>query len=119
MFDALLKAEIKREAESIDNDDAFLLPSKESAAKIERYKDQIEKKLKPQLSEYQKAKDEIYKELGQYQILQSTIEITREQKLKKMDLRFDVGHEFFMQAEALDLDRIILKVSRDTFVEVN
>ena len=36
-----------------------------------------------------------------------------------MDLRFDVGHEFFMQAEALDLDRIILKVSRDTFVEVN
>eukprot|EP00353_Schmidingerella_taraikaensis_P010344 CAMPEP_0185585988 /NCGR_PEP_ID=MMETSP0434-20130131/41963_1 /TAXON_ID=626734 ORGANISM="Favella taraikaensis, Strain Fe Narragansett Bay" /NCGR_SAMPLE_ID=MMETSP0434 /ASSEMBLY_ACC=CAM_ASM_000379 /LENGTH=53 /DNA_ID=CAMNT_0028206747 /DNA_START=194 /DNA_END=355 /DNA_ORIENTATION=- len=36
-----------------------------------------------------------------------------------MDLRFDVGHEFYMQAEADDLERIVVKVSRDFFVELN
>ena len=36
-----------------------------------------------------------------------------------MDMRFDVGHEFYMQAEADDLNRIVMKVSRDFFVELN
>ena len=30
-----------------------------------------------------------------------------------------MGHEFFMEAEALDMNRIVVKVSRDTFVELN
>ena len=51
--------------------------------------------------------------------MKGTIELTREQKLKKLDMRFDVGHEFYMQAEALDLNRIVVKVSRDFFVELN
>ena len=36
-----------------------------------------------------------------------------------MDMRFDVGHEFYMQAEALDMNRIMVKVSREFFVELN
>ena len=66
-----------------------------------------------------KAKDEIYKELGQYLLLKSTIELTREQKLKKLEMRFDVGHEFYLEAEALDLNRIVVKVSREFYVELN
>ena len=34
-------------------------------------------------------------------------------------MRFNVGHEFFMQAEATELNRIVVKVSRDMFVELN
>ena len=34
-------------------------------------------------------------------------------------MRFDVGHEFYMEAEALDLNRIVVKISRDFFVELN
>ena len=39
--------------------------------------------------------------------------------MKKLDMRFDVGHEFFMEAEALDMNRIMVKVSREFFVELN
>ena len=39
--------------------------------------------------------------------------------MKKLEMRFDVGHEFYMQAEALDLNRLVVKVSRDFFVELN
>ena len=73
-----------------------MLSGGESAGKIKRYQDFTDNKLRPQLAEYQKAIDEIYKELGQYLLLKSTIELTRDQKLKKLDMRFDVGHEFFM-----------------------
>ena len=45
--------------------------------------------------------------------------MTREQKLKKLEMKFDVGHEFYMQAEALDLNRFVVKVSRDFYVELN
>ena len=34
-------------------------------------------------------------------------------------MKFDVGHEFFMQAEALDMNRIVVKVSREMYVELN
>ena len=51
--------------------------------------------------------------------LKNTIELTRSQKLKKLDLRFDIGHEFFMQAETEELNRIVVKVSSDLFVELN
>ena len=51
--------------------------------------------------------------------LKNTIELTRLQKLKKLDLRFDIGHEFFMQAETEELNRIVVKVSSDLFVELN
>ena len=39
--------------------------------------------------------------------------------MKKLEMKFDVGHEFYMQAEALDLNRIVVKVSREFFVELN
>ena len=55
-----------------------LLPDNESSLKIKRYQDFKEKKLAPQLSEYQKARDVIYKELGQYLSLRNTIELTRQ-----------------------------------------
>ena len=34
-------------------------------------------------------------------------------------MKFDVGHEFYMQAEALDLNRIVVKLSKEFFVELN
>ena len=34
-------------------------------------------------------------------------------------MKFDVGHEFFMQAEALDMNRIVVKLSREMYVELN
>ena len=34
-------------------------------------------------------------------------------------MKFDIGHEFYMQAEALDLNRFVVKVSRDFYVELN
>ena len=45
--------------------------------------------------------------------------MTREHKLKKLEMKFDVGHEFYIQAEAMDLNRIAVKVSRDFYVELN
>ena len=43
----------------------------------------------------------------------------REQKLKKFETRVDMGKEFYMQAEALDLNRIVVKVSQHYYVELN
>ena len=43
----------------------------------------------------------------------------REQKLKTYHARVDVGQEFFMEAETKDLDRIMVKVSREYFVELS
>ena len=43
----------------------------------------------------------------------------RDQKLKKFEARVDMGHEFYMQAEALDLNRFVVKVSRHYYVEMN
>ena len=51
--------------------------------------------------------------------LRSTIEMIREQKLKTYESRVDVGHEFYLTAEATDLDKIMVKVSREYFVELN
>jgi prefoldin subunit 5 len=61
----------------------------------------------------------IFAELGQYLQLKSTIEMIREQKLKTYNARVDVGQEFFMEAETKDLDRIMVKVSREYFVELS
>ena len=43
----------------------------------------------------------------------------KDQKLKKFEAKVDIGREFFMQAEANDVQRIVVKVSRDYFVELN
>ena len=120
----LLEALLRGSSASADDSSASstlasMLPDKEAAEKVRRYQEFSEKKLQPQLAEYQKARDEVYKELGQYLLLKSTIEMTKEQKLKKLEMKFDVGHEFYMQAEALDLNRICVKVSREFYVELN
>lgn len=96
-----------------------MLPEGEVGTKIKRYEDFLELKLKPQLLEYTKARDAILVELGQYLQLKSTIEMIREQKLKNYNARVDVGQEFFMEAETKDLDKIMVKVSREYFVELS
>ena len=75
--------------------------------------------MKPQLEEYNKARDMVYKELGQYLQLRNTIEMFREQKLKTFETRVDMGKEFYIQAEASDLQRFVVKVSQHYYVELN
>ena len=75
--------------------------------------------MKPQLEEYNKARDMVYKELGQYLQLRNTIEMFREQKLKTFETRVDMGKEFYIQAEATDLQRFVVKVSQHYYVELN
>ena len=43
----------------------------------------------------------------------------QEQKLKKFEARVDMGKEFYMQAEALDMNKIAVKVSKHYYVELN
>eukprot|EP00347_Sterkiella_histriomuscorum_P008070 403346490 len=51
--------------------------------------------------------------------LRNSIEMIKEQKLKKYEARVDVGCNFFVQAEVEDLQKIMVKVSKDFFVELN
>ena len=113
MLDALLKSQ-PRGTENLP-----MIPEGETKEKIERYQDFAETKLKPQLDEYNKARDVIYRELGQYLQLRNTIETIREQKLKKFETRVDMGKEFYMQAEALDINSFVVKVSKHYYVELN
>ena len=96
-----------------------LLPDSETNAKIDKYQNFAEQKLKPQLEEYNKARDTVYQELGQYLQLRNTIEMFREQKLKTFETRVDMGKEFYIQAEANDLERFVVKVSQHYYVELN
>ena len=96
-----------------------LLPDSETNAKIDKYQNFAEQKLKPQLEEYNKARDTVYQELGQYLQLRNTIEMFREQKLKTFETRVDMGKEFYIQAEASDLERFVVKVSQHYYVELN
>ena len=43
----------------------------------------------------------------------------REQKLKTFETRVDMGKEFYMQAEALDINSFVVKVSKHFYVELN
>ena len=43
----------------------------------------------------------------------------REQKLKTFETRVDMGKEFYIQAEATDLQRFVVKVSQHYYVELN
>ena len=43
----------------------------------------------------------------------------REQNLKKFQTRVDMGKGFYIQAESSDLNRIVIKVSKHYFVELN
>ena len=43
----------------------------------------------------------------------------REQKLKTFETRVDIGKEFYMHAEATELERIVVKVSQHYYVELN
>ena len=96
-----------------------LLPVDEVGIKVKRYEDFLDTKLRPQLAEYVKARDTLKTELSQYLQLRETLQMLRDQKLKTFQSRVDAGHEFYLQAETKDLNKIMVKVSREYFVEMN
>ena len=98
-----------------------MLPSGEVGAKITKYQDFAEFKLKPQLAEFEKARDMLYRDLGQYLQLRNTIEMIQSQKLKQFETRVDLGCEFFATAVANQnqLQKFVVKVSKEYYVELN
>ena len=115
----MLKALLDQKQVPQSDTTSSLLGTPEQQQKIEKYQDFADNKLRPQLQEVKKARDQINAELQEYIKLRTAIQLIREQKLKQFNARIDVGCEFFMEAESTQLDRIMVKVSKEYFVELS
>uniref|UniRef100_A0A7S3CJF0 Uncharacterized protein n=1 Tax=Strombidium rassoulzadegani TaxID=1082188 RepID=A0A7S3CJF0_9SPIT len=87
--------------------------------KIERYEQKIDIEMRPQLQQVLAKREQIYAQLGQYLQLKNTLEMIREQKLKKFDSYVDLGCNIFVQTEVKDLSRIMVALTKDFFVEMS
>ena len=71
---------------------AEMLPESEVREKVQKYENFVNKKLLPQLKEYDKAREVLERTLAEYQELRSSLTIVSQQKLRRVDAMVDVGH---------------------------
>ncbi|KAJ3331021.1 hypothetical protein HDU76_004286 [Blyttiomyces sp. JEL0837] len=86
--------------------------------KVRRFEAFITERLQPDMIKELEARDKIDSQTAEYLKLKTQIELIKEQNLKDLKMKVDVGCDFLMQARVKDPTKIFVMVGADTHVEL-